>query len=107
MPEYQCAIVVNNYAENNQIPVKLAIVGITKLIQDGGTNQSKKGLTVTVGNHSFELSKLRSIITAIDKTSSVKKFAKGYRDIIANIASLNKWPGPLAKDIKRNNPDID
>lgn len=98
--------VINKYSTLHSVPFELAAAGITKLVQDGGTNQSKKNLTVVVAGIPFELNKLRMILQSIDKNLTVRKFAKGARDLISKIAYINKWPGPLTKDLARINPNL-
>lgn len=91
------------YKEEN---FNLVAAGITKLVQDGGTNQTKRSLTVNVGNANFDLGNLREVLKSIDRNLTVRKFAKGARDLIIKIALTNKWPGPLTKDLTRINPNL-
>jgi hypothetical protein len=107
MSELECLRVMEQFANNNNVTIKHGNAGITKLVQDGGTNQSKKSLTVEVGNVVFDITSLRNTIQLVKKGGTVRQFAKGSRDLIAKIASINSWPGPLTKDLKRINPDLD
>lgn len=84
-----------------------AVYAITKIVQDGGTNASKKSMVVKVNEKELSLETLRNVITRHDKTGTVRKFAKGIRDIIIEVAKTNQLPGPLFKDIRRNNPEMD
>ncbi len=102
----QAMSVVNKFATLNSYTVPEAAAGITYLLQNGGTNQSKKTLTVTINNKTFDLNKLREVIQSIDKTMTVRRFAKGFRDVAIKIAIINKWPGPLTKDLGRVNPNL-
>jgi hypothetical protein len=106
MSTEKCSEVLQKYSNLHDIPLEHTIAGITKLIQDGGTNQSKKNLTVVVGDKEFELNKLRDILKSIDKTLTVRKFAKGARDIIIKVAQINGWPGPLTKELIRVNQNL-
>lgn len=106
LTEEECVDVINKFATLNNLPIPLAIAGITKLIQDGGTNQSKKNLTVTIGETSFELNNFRSILQSKNKTYTVRKFAKGARDLIIKVSIINQWPGPLVKDLMRIQPNL-
>lgn len=101
-----CMQVFNKYSNLYSIPIELTYSGITKLIQDGGTNQSKPNLIITVGDKEFELNKLREIIKTFDKTYTVRKFSKGARDLIIKISLLNEWQGPLSKELSRINTNL-
>jgi hypothetical protein len=107
MSSANCNKVIAQFANNQGISIQLAAAGITKLIQDGGTNQSKKTLTVEVGGHKFDLVGLRSTVQSVEKNCTVRQFAKGCRGMISQIALINLWAGPLLKDIKRSNLNID
>lgn len=106
MDTEQCTEVFSKYSNLHNLDMELTVAGITKLVQDGGTNQSKKNLTVVVGDKEFELNKLRDMLKSIDKTLTVRKFAKGARDIIIKVALINEWPGPLTKELSRINPNL-
>lgn len=107
MPIEDCMRVIDLYSKTHKVNNELTIAGITKLIQSGGTNQSKKGLKVTVGNQEFTLDNLRNVIRSVDKNSTTRKFAKGIRDIVVLVASVNNWPGPLTKEIARDFPNVE
>jgi hypothetical protein len=106
IPAEKCWEIIKKYAEINQLDIDTALAGITALIQKGGTNQSKKGLTVQIGNTSFDLNKFRQLLTNMDSKFTVRKFAKGIRKIIILISQKNKWEGPLAKELLRVNPNL-
>lgn len=102
----ECIQIIKKYAALHNLPFDLTIAGITKLIQNGGTNQSKQNLIVKVNNVDFELNKLRNILQSHNKTLTVRKFAKGARNLIISIALNNNWPGPLTKELARINPNL-
>lgn len=102
----ECLNIVKKYAALHDVSFDLALAGITKLIQNGGTNQSKQNLVVKVNNIEFELNKLRSLLQSNSKTLTVRKFAKGARKLIISIALNNQWPGPLTKELARINPNL-
>ena len=106
LPKEECWNTIKKFGTLNNIDVTIAVVGITKLIQNGGTNQSKKNLTVTVSGKEFELKQLREMLKSQDKTYTVRKFAKGAREIIIEVAKKNQWAGPLVKDLARANPNL-
>jgi hypothetical protein len=102
----ECINIINKYATLHDVPFDLALAGITKLIQNGGTNQSKQNLIVKVNNKEFELNKLRSLLQSYNKALTVRKFAKGARKLIISISLNNKWSGPLTKELSRINPNL-
>ena len=77
-----CSLIIKRYAEKNKCAPKLAAIAITLLVQNGGTNTSKKSLKRIVEDKEFTLEDLRTIIKEVDKTGTVRKFAKGIRSII-------------------------
>jgi len=105
--ETTCTEVVQRYHILHQTPPKDTWAGLTLLIQQGGTNQSKRNLTVNYKGNEYDLNKLRQILTSTDKTYTVRKFAKGARAIIIEIALLNNWPGPLTKSLVQSNPNLE
>jgi hypothetical protein len=107
LPQDLCTQIINKYAIKNKVSPESATVGISCLIQMGGTNLSKKTLTRTIGDVTYDINDLRAIIKEVDKTGTVRKFAKGIRDIVVDIASLNKWAGPLRNDLRTKNPNLD
>lgn len=107
MSEENCEIVINKYATKNNCTPSQAAVAITLLVQNGGTNLSKKPITRVVNDKRFDLTDLREVIKEVDKNGTVRKFAKGIRDIIIEIALLNNWSGPLKNSLKINNPAVE
>lgn len=83
-----------------------ALVAITKIIQDGGTNACIQNMTRKIKGIEFELSDLRQVIKLHDEFGTVRKLAKSIRKIIVTIARTNNWPGPLYKDLQRINPTM-
>lgn len=102
----ECTQIIRKYSTLHNTPQDLTIAGITKLIQNGGTNKSKTNLTVKINEQEFELSKLRTILESYNKNLTVRKLAKGIRKLVIAIALNNKWPGPLTKELSRNNPNL-
>lgn len=98
--------IVHNFANKYNTDHSTALIAITKLVQDGGTNTSRPNLTRKINNKEFELSDLRQIIRVYDKFGTVRKLAKSLRKVIATIAKANNWPGPIFKDIQRINPSM-
>jgi hypothetical protein len=107
MSQENCENVLEKYANKNNCTTEEAVIAITLLVQNGGTNLSKKSLSRTVNNKVFTLEDLRAIIKEVEKNGTVRKFAKGIRDIIINIAIINKWTGPLKNNLKINNPNVE
>jgi hypothetical protein len=107
MSAERCVMVIQQTSTTYRCSEETAITGLVKLIQDGGPNTSKRDLTVTVNDISLDIETIRKIIATIDKKGTVRKFAKGIRSIVARVAEINNWPGPLFKDIRRNNPNLE
>lgn len=93
--------IVSAYAVLNKTDFKTAMVGITYLIQEGGTNSSKINLTRTVNNIPFNINDLRTVIRNNYKGGTVRQLAKTLRKAIANISIINSWPGTLLREINR------
>lgn len=100
-----CIDIINNFALKSKCTQEEAIIGITYLIQHGGTNLSKKSLKIHFGETIFTIDTLREVVKEVEKTATVRKFAKGIRDLIICVAKINRWPGPLRNNIKINNPN--
>lgn len=98
--------IITTFADKYNIDHRIALVVITKIIQDGGTNSSRPNLTVVIGGNPYELATLKQSIRLHDKYGTVRKLAKTLRGIVASIAKVNKWPGPLYKDIQRLFPTL-
>lgn len=98
--------IITNFANKYNTDSRTALIAITKFIQDGGTNSSRPNMTRKINKIDFELSDLRQVIRLYDKYGTVRKLAKSLRQVIATIAIINKWPGPLYKDIQRINPSL-
>ncbi len=106
MDQEDCLNVMKKYSILHGIPTIIAITGIVKLIQDGGTNQSKTNLTVKVNDYEIDLNKLRNVLQSHSKKLTVRKLAKGARKAVIAIALNYQWPGPLTKELSRNNPNL-
>lgn len=106
IPKEKCWELAKKYAEFLQLDLDTTFAGITALIQKGGTNQSKKNLTILIGNIPFELNKFRQFLTNSDSKYTVRKFAKGSRDLTIQISLKNQWEGPLTQEILRVNPNL-
>lgn len=106
LDENTTKIIINGYAMKYNTSTENALIAITKFVQDGGSNSSRPNMTRKINNIEFELSDLRQVIRLHDKFGTVRKLAKTLRKIIATIAIINNWPGPLYKDIQRINPTL-
>lgn len=98
--------IISTFADKYEIDHRTALVVITKIIQDGGTNSSRPNLTVVINGKPYELAVLKQSIRLHDRFGTVRKLAKTIRSIVACIAKLNKWPGPLYKDVQRLFPNL-
>lgn len=96
-----------DYGRKNNCTTTDAIIGITKLIQDGGANASKTNLKRKINGILFDINDLRDTIKFHDKSGTVRKFAKTLRDSISYIALINNWTGPLLKDLMRSEPQLE
>jgi hypothetical protein len=94
------------YADKYGISSNIAIHGIARLVQDGGTNASKKQLKRNISGVTFDINDLRATITYHHRNGTVRKLAKTIRNEIAAIALHNEWHGPLVKDIQRTSPSL-
>ncbi len=101
-------LIIRDFSEHYKISPKASMVAITRLVQEGGTNASKTKLIRIVNGITFDIEVLRKIIKQHAKTGTVRQFAKcGFiRDLIARIALINNWEGPLFKDLSRQNPSL-
>jgi hypothetical protein len=102
-----CTDIINDFAIKSKCTQGKAIIGITYLIQHGGTNISKKSLKITIADTIFTIDSLREAVKNAEKTATVRKFAKGIRDLVVPIAKLNHWTGPLKNNLKINNPNLE
>jgi hypothetical protein len=106
IPEDSAKKIVKSFAEKNQTTEHNALAGITKLVQDGGTNASKKELKRTINGTVFDIKDLRDAINYHYRGGTVRKLAKTLRKAITLIAVANSWPGPLVKDLQRLEPQL-
>lgn len=96
--------IIRDFAQKNQTTITNALIGITKLVQDGGTNSGKPRFSVTINEIKFDLGDLRNIIKLHTPEGTVRKLAKTLRETIAYIAVTNSWSGPLYKELQRQDP---
>ena len=106
IPLETAKVIIQAYAVLNKTSVKDALVGLTYLVQEGGTNSSKKNLIRTVNGVAFDVNQLRTVIRNNSTTGTVRQLAKTLRNEIAKIASINNWPGTLYKEINRISPEL-
>lgn len=99
--------ILTDFGRKNNCTSKEAIVAITKLVQDGGTNASKTNLKRKINGITFDINDLRDTIKFHEKNGTVRKLAKTLRDNIGYISLVNGWPGPLLKDLMRNEPQLE
>lgn len=97
--------IIGTFASTANSDINTAFAAITALCQSGGTNKSTANIKKTINGITFELDTLRNTIKLITKDGTVRKLAKTIRDSIVAIASINDWPGPLAKVISKENPE--
>jgi hypothetical protein len=81
--------IVIAFAERNGATEEEALMAITRLVQDGGTNSSKPSLKRNIKGKTYDLQDLRQIIQIYSKTGTVRKLAKTLRNIISHIAIIN------------------
>ncbi len=98
--------IIISFANKYNVDHKTALIAITKLIQDGGTNLGRPNMTKSIKGINFELADLRQVIKLHERFGTVRKLAKSLRRIIAIIAKENNWPGTLHKDLLRLNPSL-
>jgi hypothetical protein len=105
MPPEEAKKIISQYATASGASLELGTAAIVYIIQHGGTNQSKKNLSVEMGGTTFTLEKLRDVIKVVSPKGTVRQLAKAIRNLVAAISLTNGWEGPLYKDIRRNNPN--
>jgi predicted house-cleaning noncanonical NTP pyrophosphatase (MazG superfamily) len=98
--------VIKVFAEKSNTTVRQAVIGISSLVQAGGTNASIPPITKVVNGQKFELRILRDCVAFVtEKKGTVRQLAKTMRDVIYEIASQNGWQGPLATALKKEYPE--
>jgi RNA-binding protein YhbY len=98
--------IIYDLARKYACSTRTASIGIAKFIQDGGANSSKPNLVRTIDGVKFDIADLRALIKFHVEGGTVRKLAKTLRDLIARISVYNSWPGPLYKDLMRNEPTL-
>jgi hypothetical protein len=107
LPKVQTNKIIKLFADKSQTTESLAVVGITALVQGGGTNASMPPITRVVNGQKFELKVLRDCVAFVtEKKGTVRQLAKSMKQIIYKIALQNSWIGPLATALKKEYPDI-
>lgn len=98
--------IISLYSQKSDTGIKEAMIGITALVQAGGTNSSIPPFTRTINGTKFDLKTLRETVAFVtDKKGTVRQLAKTLRDNIYKIAVENSWLGPLAKSLQTEYPD--
>lgn len=107
LPKNQTNKIIKLFADKSQTTESLAVVGITALVQGGGTNASMPPITRVVNGQKFELKVLRDCVAfGTEKKGTVRQLAKSMRKVIYKIALQNGWIGPLATALKKEYPEI-
>lgn len=104
IPTEKASAIIEGLAQKYNTTKQNALIGLTYLVQEGGTNSGKKNLKRTVNGIVFDIEDIRNIIRVHAPSGTVRQVAKTYRDVIAMIALKNAWPGPLLKELQRQNP---
>lgn len=106
LPREQANKIIALFAEKSECSSQEALMGITALVQSGGTNASIPPYTRTINGKKFELKTLRDIVSFVtDKKGTVRQLAKTLRDLIYKIALANSWLGPLSKTLQAEYPE--
>lgn len=106
LPKPQVNKIIKLFADKSNTTESLAVVGITALVQGGGTNASMPPITKVVNGIKFELKVLRDCVTFVtEKKGTVRQLAKSMRKIISKIALQNCWLGPLAPALQKEYPN--
>lgn len=94
--------IIRLFAEKSNCTVSLAVIGISALVQGGGTNASMPPITRVLNGKRFELKTLRDCVAfATEKKGTVRQLAKTMRNFIYKIALKNGWLGPLATALQK------
>jgi hypothetical protein len=98
--------IIKLFADKSNTTENLAVVGITALVQGGGTNSSMPPITRVVNGQKYELKTLRDCVSFVtEKKGTVRQLAKSMRNIIYKIALQNSWLGPLASALRKEYPE--
>lgn len=98
--------IIQTFANYNKTTQKNALIGIVFLVQEGGTNSSKKNLIRTVNDVRFDINDLRTIIKNNYKNGTVRQLAKTLRTEISKIALINGWKGTLYRDLSKMSKEV-
>lgn len=106
LPREQINKIIKLFADKSNTTVNLAVVGITALVQGGGSNASMPPITKVINGTKFDLKTLRECVAfATEKKGTVRQLAKTMRNIIHRIALQNGWLGPLATALQKEYPE--
>lgn len=106
-PKEKVNEIIQQYASKSESDFKTALFAIACLCQSGGTNSSTPNMKKEIQGITFQLSTLREVVQYVmGKSATVRQLAKSMRNSIMVIAQINDWPGPLAKSLVKENPDI-
>lgn len=98
--------IIKVFADKSACTEYLAAIGITALVQAGGTNASMPPITKVINGKKFDLKVLRDCVAFVtEKKGTVRQLAKSMRNIIHKIALQNGWMGPLANYLVKEYPD--
>jgi|SwirhisoilCB3_FD_contig_31_13772641_length_1724_multi_3_in_0_out_0_1 hypothetical protein len=108
LPREQINKIIKLFADKSDCTVNLAVIGITALVQGGGSNASMPPITRVINGKKFDLKTLRECVAfATEKKGTVRQMAKTMRNIIYKIALQNGWLGPLAITLKKDYPEAE
>jgi hypothetical protein len=100
--------IIKVFADKSGCTENLAVIGITALVQAGGTNASMPPITKVINGKKFDLKVLRECVAFVtEKKGTVRQLAKSMRNIIHRIALQNGWPGPLAIMLTKEYPEAE
>lgn len=100
--------IIKIFADKSGCTENLAVIGITALVQAGGTNASMPPITKVINGTKFDLKVLRECVAFVtEKKGTVRQLAKSMRNIIHKIALQNGWLGPLAMMLVKEYPELE
>ena len=85
-------------APNNTV----SFLVFTTLLQEGGTNRSKKDLSITIEGKTYMLLTLKqSIMAATNRTVTVRQLGRTLNDKVGKMAVAYNIPGPLVRELEK------
>ena len=113
----QCEVVIKNiieYYKKTEINLSQedVLIILTKFLQRGGSNKNAQNnitivhVTATEKTVHFNAEILITILKQINEKATIRQFAKGICNEIAQIAMILKIPGDLSNKIKFDYPNI-